>query len=214
MNVLLLADLHAKKRAYDLIKSRLGEFDLILILGDITDFGRPVEVERYVRNLMEVNDNILAIPGNCDPVESVNILEKLGVNLHEKIVEIDDIKFLGLGGSNLTPFSTPFEMDESEIEIRLESLLDKKENFILVTHAPPRDTKVDKTWSGLHVGSIAIRKYIERLSPSYNFCGHIHESRGKDEIKDTLIINPGPMVGFQFATINLRSGKIQFEKLR
>ncbi len=212
MNVLLVSDLHGEKRAYDLIKPLVEKFDLILILGDITDFGKPEDVKRYIRNLKEVNDNILAIPGNCDPLGSVDVLEELGVNLHEKIVEINDIKFVGLGGSNITPFYTPFEMDESEIEIRLDSLLDKKEEFILVTHAPPKDTKVDKTWSGLHVGSIAIRRFIERLAPMYNFCGHIHESRGMDEINNTTVINPGSMMVSQYAIINLNSKKFSFEE--
>jgi uncharacterized protein len=52
--------------------------------------------------------------------------------------------------------------------------------FILVSHAPPSDTALDCIHSGVHVGSLAIRRFIEHWSPSGRLLlalhGHIHES--------------------------------------
>ena len=62
---------------------------------------------------------------------------------------------------------------------------------IFVTHAPPINTKTDMLPSGGHVGSSAIRKIIEEFQPSINVCGHIQESKAKDEIGKTQVINPG-----------------------
>jgi Icc-related predicted phosphoesterase len=52
--------------------------------------------------------------------------------------------------------------------------------FIFVSHAPPRDTALDFTGSGLHVGSLAVRRFLEKWSADgrvlASFHGHIHES--------------------------------------
>jgi Icc-related predicted phosphoesterase len=101
-------------------------------------------------------------------------------------------KFLGLGGSNLTPFNTPFELTEAEIKEELDNLVDGlDQNFILVTHAPPHDTLVDRTHDGIHVGSKSIREFIEERQPMAALCGHIHESRNTDKLGHTTIVNPG-----------------------
>ena len=47
---------------------------------------------------------------------------------------------------------------------------------VLVSHSPPRDTRCDLTAMGTHVGSRALRGYIERHQPPLLLSGHIHES--------------------------------------
>ncbi len=63
--------------------------------------------------------------------------------------------------------------------------------LVLVSHSPPKDTKVDITHSGGRIGSVSIRQFVEEKRPRIVFCGHVHESRGIDQIDDTLIVNPG-----------------------
>jgi len=62
---------------------------------------------------------------------------------------------------------------------------------ILVSHTPPYNTNTDVIESGQHVGSKAIREFIERHQPEICLTGHIHESRNIDRIGKTLILNPG-----------------------
>ena len=62
---------------------------------------------------------------------------------------------------------------------------------ILVSHTPPLKTKADSIGSGIHVGSKAVRTFIENHQPAYCLCGHIHEARSCDRIGKTRIINPG-----------------------
>src|SRR5262249_38572621 len=50
------------------------------------------------------------------------------------------------------------------------------ERAILVTHSPPRDTACDLVQSGAHVGSRAIRAFVERHQPPALLSGHIHEA--------------------------------------
>ena len=67
---------------------------------------------------------------------------------------------------------------------------------IYVMHAPPFNTKLDITNAGIHVGSKAIRNFIEKEQPYLTLHGHIHESPKvsgsyADKIKNTVCINVG-----------------------
>ena len=66
--------------------------------------------------------------------------------------------------------------------------------LVLVWHAPPANTALDKTADGIHVGSRAIREFIDKHQPKYFFCGHIHEAAGVEvQIGKTKARNVGRM---------------------
>ena len=74
---------------------------------------------------------------------------------------------------------------------------------VFVLHSPPRDTTCDMTGLRAHVGSRAIRSFIERHQPPLVLSGHIHESPRvsasyRDRIGRTVVANPG-----QFGTSRL-----------
>jgi uncharacterized protein len=50
--------------------------------------------------------------------------------------------------------------------------------LVMICHAPPLDTALDRVHEGLHAGSRAVRDFIERVQPAHFFCGHIHEAGG------------------------------------
>ena len=86
------------------------------------------------------------------------------------------------------------ESDLSE----LEHFIDKP--FIFVAHAPPYETPLDVTGDGQHVGSLSIRRFIEKWSKKglllASLHGHIHESpmvsgSVATRIHDAISINPG-----------------------
>lgn len=65
-----------------------------------------------------------------------------------------------------------------------------------VFHSPPRDTACDQIRTGDHVGSRAIRRFIEKHQPPLVLCGHIHESPRmsssyRDSIGSSVVVNPG-----------------------
>jgi len=66
---------------------------------------------------------------------------------------------------------------------------------IYVIHSPPFGTKLDMTLREEHVGSKAIKDFIKKEQPPLTLHGHIHEGpetgSWKDNIKNTLCINPG-----------------------
>ena len=49
---------------------------------------------------------------------------------------------------------------------------------MLICHAPPYGTALDRVRAGLHAGSTAVRDFIDKYQPDYFFCGHIHEAEG------------------------------------
>ena len=51
--------------------------------------------------------------------------------------------------------------------------------LVLICHAPPLDTDLDRIKPGLHAGSRAVREFIEKHQPAHFFCGHIHEAEGR-----------------------------------
>jgi Icc-related predicted phosphoesterase len=80
---------------------------------------------------------------------------------------------LNLAGSSI-------EDDLDELSMLLESPRWFNHSFIFVAHAPPRDTVLDQMENGSHVGSLAVRRFIERWGSTgrllASFHGHIHES--------------------------------------
>lgn len=67
---------------------------------------------------------------------------------------------------------------------------------VYVIHTPPHNTNLDLMYDRTHVGSRAVREFIEKYQPPLTLHGHIHESptmsgRICDRIGRTLCINPG-----------------------
>ena len=162
--------------------------------GDITNFGPDEDLEKMLEILEKSKIPIMAIPGNCDLPTILKALDNSKVtNLHNASKRIDNITFIGLGGSNPTPFDTPFELPEDKIEHDLEKMVKIVENdpdnstIVMLTHAPPYGT-VDEIPIG-HVGSTAIRKFVDRVD--LIVCGHIHEARGIMKVGKTVVVNPG-----------------------
>ena len=194
MKILTMGDIHGQCQKI-ISYLQKNDLDLIILTGDITHFGPPKLGEEILNEICLFNIPTLAIPGNCDP-ECIHgeIENSNAVNIHNKSIIIKNMGICGFGGSNLTPFDTPLEFEEAEIYCELKKLIkqiDDQHVKILVTHAPPYNTKTDLLPSGDHVGSESIRKIIEEFQPSLNICGHIHEARAIDKIGNTIIVNPG-----------------------
>ena len=194
MVIVSLTDLHGRDGTGAECMKQLAEADLVVICGDITTF-RGADVARTVlKPIFDANQNVLAVPGNCDQTDVNDYLDTLGINLHGISRVIGDVAFYGLAGSSPTPFATPQEYRDETIALMLSRLTrdPSAEYHVLVSHAPPYATVVDQVSLGNHAGSRAVRAFIERFQPDLCLCGHIHEAIGTDRIGHTLIINPGP----------------------
>ena len=215
MKILAVTDLHGNfQPIINYLKK--NQVDLIVLAGDITNFGPSELGEEILNEISSFDIPVLAIPGNCDPEQIHGKLDSSkAVNIHGRSVVVKNMGICGFGGSNPTPFNTPLEFEEIEIYDEAKKAIENIKNHeitLIVTHAPPYGTKADILPSGEHAGSKSIRRLIEEYQPSLNICGHIHESRGTDKIGDTLVVNPGKMSDGQACLIKI-SDKKQDENL-
>jgi Icc-related predicted phosphoesterase len=187
MKILALSDLHGDFSKVQALLEHSGEIDGVLISGDITHFG-PDENALELIDMFDVP--VLAIPGNCDPPGVLEVLDSSGaINLHKECYSLGDACFMGLGGSNSTPFNSPFELTDEDMEKAIDDMLISCSGIrnILLSHAPPFGY-VDELPVG-HVGSHAIAKFIAHFD--LIVCGHIHEARGTVMSGNTTIVNVG-----------------------
>jgi len=201
MDILVIGDIHSDiENIFELLdKVSMLNFDCIIYTGDFIDVGVETKglthadvAELVLEELASLKKPIFAIPGNHDK-DVIAVLERRGVSIHKKGKMINGIGIYGFGGAR-TPFGTPLEPTESEIQEGLTAAYKQIENAdvkIQVTHMPPLETKIDVTYTGAHVGSQAVRKFIEDKHPIVAIAAHIHEARGLDEIDGTKLINAG-----------------------
>lgn len=189
MRIVAVTDIHGDQRARRFIDGIIDESspDLFVICGDITTFG-PASFAEKILSRLKVR--CAAVPGNCDPADVLEVIEKQCISLHGRRVEIEGIQFVGLGGAPLCANSTPLELDEGDID----SLLSKTivSSCVVVSHAPPVGTN-DMTKSGRSLGSSSLAKYVKKFRPRLLLSGHVHEAKGVVEKDGTVFANPGPL---------------------
>ena len=194
LNMVVFGDIHSQITYIDNIKE-LPSADWVIITGDLTNRGGKKEAEEIINYIRYYNTHILAQIGNMDFLEINDYFENLGINLHGHGYRLEEeLAVFGVGGSTPTPFNTPTEYTEQEIDAFLYIAYEEIKNVshkILVSHTPPFGTKVDIVGRGDHVGSKVIREFIEKEQPELCLTGHIHEARNIDKIGKTLILNPG-----------------------
>ncbi|MBU0761817.1 MAG: metallophosphoesterase [Candidatus Altiarchaeota archaeon] len=217
MRAVCVADIHGDIETLEKLEKSVSmtDIDQVILLGDFSKgFKDSVENEKDIKKVLEIFEgyNIMAIPGNCDQKDIINHLMRANANLHRTVVKRENVNIVGFGGSNPTPFNTPFEYPEEEILTCLNQLFDKVDKdakVVLVVHAPPYDTKCDLVPTGAHVGSKSVRKIIEDKKPGLVLCSHIHESGGKeDKIGETRILNIGRMSEGNAYILNLENLEI------
>jgi Icc-related predicted phosphoesterase len=196
MRLVIVTDIHQDPSGLAGIGPDLAEADLVLLAGDLTHFGRRPEMRTVVEAVRRYNRSLLAVPGNCDDADAGRYLADEGIGLDGRHVVRDGIAFLGLGGSLPCPGRTPTERSEEELSAALEAAragIAEGVPLVLLSHQPPRGTRVDRIRSGAHVGSEAVRAFLLRHRPRLCATGHIHEASGVDALEETRIMNPGPL---------------------
>jgi len=193
--ILGFSDFHGDKRAVENASQVVTEQkpDLVVVAGDLANNNRETALG-FLNELSRPYAPLFFVPGNLD---SATLLDSPPPDnaycIHGACRRFRGVTFLGLGGSVRGPFETPFEYEELTAKIALESSCQGLESskLVLVTHCPPKNTKVDRTLAGIHAGSFSVRDFIETRSPDLTICGHIHEAMGVDYVGKSLVVNVG-----------------------
>jgi Icc-related predicted phosphoesterase len=175
-------------------------------------------IERWVgiadERLKGKGVRFIAYAGNDDEsfVDDILATSEVIENADQKVIDLGTHELLGLGWANPTPFDSPRELPEGELESRLECMvanMRRPERSIFAIHCPPLGFGLDMApklrrengelrvvASSGHtvmeaVGSTAVRKVIERHQPLIGAHGHVHESRAVARVGRSVCFNPG-----------------------
>ena len=194
MKILAFTDIHGSMAALKRVEQKVKAQnpDLLVCAGDISIFEHGII--GIMRRLEKLNKKIVIIHGNHEDASTFIKYSKLFRNIlfiHKKQFALGNALFLGYGGGGFSVIDKEFEkISKSKFKKIIKSSKGKK--IILVTHAPPYRTKLDRLSHG-HSGSKSIRHFIEKNKVDLLICGHLHENFGKeDKIGKTKVINPGP----------------------
>ncbi len=209
-----LGDIHDDISRFDEI-TELAFADGVIVTGDMTFDGGAKQAERVLFALEQKNPHVLAQIGNMDRAEVTTWLQEKKCNLHTEVHKLlPDLCVFGVGASTFTPFGTPSEYPETNFAQWLDETWQKARKYpkqILISHNPPKDTLCDVIDGGVHVGSSAVREFIEEEQPDVCICGHIHEACNVDSIGRTIVINPGNFSAGGYVLIRSNQGKLSVE---
>lgn len=184
LKILAFADIHGSQYRLNIILENIKRYnpDLIIICGDITQFG-PKDTALNILN--QINKKTLAIHGNIDTDDVLKAIDdSKAINIHLKKITINNSNFIGVGG--LTRISDKLKINENNKYKSLDELVDN--STVLITHVPPFGLQ-DKIFIGLNSGSKNLRNIIDKFKPRIVLCGHIHEDPGFVKYKQTIVIN-------------------------
>ena len=207
MKILALSDIHGALKIVEEAALLAAEADLVVLCGDITRRGHIEEAEAVLDIIEKANPSLLAVHGNWDGPDVLALLRERGCSLHADGRVLDGVGFFGAGGAPHGPLRTVSEYSDEEISGFLAEGYKKAESAatrIMVTHAPPRGAR-DRTLIGLRAGSRGIRDFLAAHPADLCLCGHIHEVRGTENLRGTVIANPGTFRKGWYLTIEIGS---------
>ena len=189
--------------------TQLGEqSDVVLLCGDITDYGKPEEELQYVAHLSILKGiPILAVLGNhdyeCGQADRVtDILERHSVRvLDGTAMEVRGVGFAGVkgfaggfGDRLLQPWGEPvlkqFVHEAAEEAIKLESALAKlttSTRVVLLHYAPIVDTVLGEAPEIIpFLGTSRLEEPINRYRATAVFHGHAHHGALEGRTRDGI----------------------------
>jgi len=191
-----IADIHGSLAYFKKLISYIREnaVNHIFVAGDIATDRDKVTFNRVIKALSSIGVKIFYVTGEADPEKPQNTVWNNIFNLEHNHFNINENIIYGL------PPSLDYELKipiERKVKAHVEKLgeevgSNKIEKCIILSHIPPYGTKVDKDPLRGNIGSVELRSFIERKRPLAVICGHVHTGLGIDNVKTTLIINPGP----------------------
>lgn len=214
LNMLVGGDLHNHQRAMRWFyrQAELEQPDLIVFLGDFVN-EEPLEFIREIcASMRELAPNVLVIPGNHDPRQSLITFEEESYDglrsLHKSNAFVGGYSFAGLGTSITTPnASSPFEFPDEGFADPLGSMLPAD---IWVLHNPLAGI-LDKLADGRSLGSQSLKRlYDEQVDkPLLVISGHVHDAHGMEQQGGTVFVNPGALVDGRAARLTLGGDSLE-----
>jgi Icc-related predicted phosphoesterase len=199
MRIAATADLHFSAQTQGLLKEQLGrvrdEADVLVVAGDLTNFGRPQEMEPLVNVLVRLRIPTIAVLGNHDyesgqATELIRMMTSEGIKVLDGTgYERDGVGFAGtkgfIGGFGrgvLTAFGEPevkafvkVSIDEAiKLECAMSQLRSAKR--VVVLHYAPIAGTVSGEAPEIYpyLGSSRLAEVVDRHGADLIIHGHAH----------------------------------------
>lgn len=199
VRIAAVSDLHCTKTsqgAYQpLFQQIVGQADVLLLCGDLTDHGLPEEAQVLARELAGLKIPMLGVFGNHDyhgghAAELEHILERAGI----KILDGDDCEVHGIGFAGVKGFCggfgrhtleawgedsiKKFVYEAVEESLKLEKALSRlqtPQRVAVLHYAPIQETvEGEPTTIFPFLGSSRLEEPLNRYGVTVAFHGHAH----------------------------------------
>ena len=199
MRIAAMADLHFTPQTYDRIREQMqrvrDEADVLVLAGDLTNFGKPEEMSSLLNALVRLRIPIVATLGNHDyesgrSAELIKMMVTEGIKvLDGDAYERDGVGFAGAKGFQggfgrglLTAFGEPevkaFVQAGVEEALKLERALAmlRTPKRVVITHYSPIAATVEGEPTEIfsYLGSSRLAEVIDRHQATVAFHGHAH----------------------------------------
>jgi Icc-related predicted phosphoesterase len=199
MRIAAVADLHYSPQTYDKIRESMArvrdEADVLVLAGDLTNYGKPEEMDSLLTMLTRLRLPIVAVLGNHDfetgnQEELVKMMTAEGIKLLDGTAyERDGVGFAGtkgfLGGFGrgmLTAFGEPevkrFVQTSIDEALKLERAMAqlRTERRVVVLHySPVADTvKGEPVEIYSYLGNSRLAEVVDRMGANLVVHGHAH----------------------------------------
>ncbi|MGH9515030.1 MAG: metallophosphoesterase family protein [Terriglobales bacterium] len=202
MRVAATADLHFTPARFTALHDQLNhvrnEADVFVVAGDLTNFGRPDEMEPLLNVLVRLRLPVIVVLGNHDyesdcQVELMRMLTQEGIKvLDGSAYERDGVGFAGtkgfvggFGRGVLTAFGEPeiktFVRAGIDEALRLERAMSqlRTKKRVVVLHYAPVATTVEGEAPEIYpfLGTSRLAEVIDRHGADLVVHGHAHNGR-------------------------------------
>jgi uncharacterized protein len=205
MRILTISDIHGQYDAFNLEK--LPEADVILVAGDLTNYGMRPPFNHQLRAEQELEQarvwferlhrhcpRIFWVQGNHDIDMPDDFLEPFAQNIRDQSITLEfEDQIISVRGVSLTcAFDKPHLAQQWAFTtinpIADSSAFDFGYHDIIVSHGPPLNC-LDRTKFGQHIGSPALQKHVLEFQPKLVVCGHVHEAAGVQVLGQSMVVN-------------------------
>jgi uncharacterized protein len=202
MRIAATADIHFTSQRYPQFHDQMGkardEADVLVIAGDLTNYGQVAEMEVLLNELVRVRVPTIAVLGNHDyesgaQVELMKMMTEAGIKgLDGTAYERDGVGFAGakgfpggFGRGMLTAFGEPeiksfvqTGIDESLKLERAMSQLRTEKRVVVIHYAPIGDTVEGEPLEIFpYLGSSRLAEVIDRHGANLVVHGHAHHGK-------------------------------------
>ena len=199
MRIAATADIHFSPQSYDRLRDPLSrvrdQADVLVLAGDLTNYGKPEEMESLLNALVRLRIPTIAVLGNHDyesgkHEELIKMMNTEGIKILDgSSYERDGVGFAGtkgfLGGFGrgvLTAFGEPevkafvqASIDEAMKLERALSLLRAEKRVVIVHYSPIADTvKGEPPEIYPYLGTARLAEVADRHGCQLIVHGHAH----------------------------------------